>query len=78
MRLFKYSIYLLVTVYILNSPSSYSQSTTELTELKKQINLLQKKIEQIEKEQKSNVQSASLLSSKTVPSVAKKNDLRFH
>jgi hypothetical protein len=78
MRLFKYSIYLLVTVYILNSPSSYSQSTTELTELKKQINLLQKKIEQIEKEQKSNVQSASLLSSKTVPSVAKKNDLRFY
>jgi len=78
MKFFKYSTYLLTAVYLFSSQSSYSQSTTELAELKKQINLLQKKIEQIEKEQKSKILSASFLPSNTAPSITKKNDLKFY
>jgi hypothetical protein len=66
-------------LFTFNSQSTNAQSTTSLDELKKQITLLQKKIELIEKEQKANIKSISTKpeESDLKPS-EKNNDIRIY
>ena len=79
MRIFLYGAYSLMMLFTFNSQSTNAQSTTSLDELKKQITLLQKKIELIEKEQKANIKSISTKpeESDLKPS-EKNNDIRIY
>lgn len=58
--------------------NGYAQSSTTLDDLKRQILILQQKIEQIEKEQKSTVKSALSRSKELKKQAPKNNDLRVY
>jgi len=79
MKRYNNSIYFLPVIFILHSQSVIAQSSTSLDDLKKQITLMQKKIELIEKEQKASVKSISptTLTPKSQSS-EKANDLRVY
>jgi len=81
MKNYMYAYYSFVVFLIFNSQSINAQSATSLDDLKKEINLLQKKIELIEKEQKIDVKSISSKSlepkSNSKPQ-EKANDLRVY
>jgi len=79
MTKFNSGIYSLAVFFILNSQSINAQSITSLDDLKKQINLLQKKVESIEKEQRGNVKSISAKTLELIPLPSEKsNDLRVY
>jgi len=79
MRLFNYFIYSLAVFFIFNSQSVIAYSSTSLDDLKRQISLLQKKIELIEKEQRASIKSISTTTIKPAfQSPKKTNDIRVY
>jgi len=79
MGMLKHTIYSLSVFCILFCQNINAQSSTSLDELKKEITLLQKKVELIEKEQKAKVKSASTLPLKlNLNTLPKTNDLRVY
>jgi hypothetical protein len=79
MKIFKYSLYSFSVFILLNCQSINAQSSTSLDDLKKQVNLLQEKIELIEKTQKENVKPDAVISpNQNNKQSAKKNSLRFY
>ena len=79
MGLFKGSIYLLAALLSFICQSTHAQSATSLDDLKKEITLMQKKIELLEKEQIAEVKPVPLtLSEKNYNSPPKNNEFRAY
>ncbi|PKG85711.1 porin [Colwellia sp. 75C3] len=78
MIILKYAIYPLM-VSLIYCQSALSQSSTSLEELTKQVNLLQKKLELVEKEQNANVTSITTeASKKNLKLTPQKNEVRVY